>query len=63
MTLSIAEIFLIAWALLMTFLWVRSVDDFVSFKRVTVYHLRRLHNKEVTLVDTGSAFIFEEIKV
>lgn len=62
MTFSIAEMFLIAWAIVMTVLWARATEEIVSFKRVTVYHLRRLYNKEVTLVDTGSAFIFEEIK-
>jgi hypothetical protein len=57
-----AEMFLGAWAIGMTMLWVKAREELRMFRYMTVQHLRRLIKKEVRLVDDGKAFIFEEIK-
>ena len=57
-----AEMFLGAWAIVMTMLWVKAREELRMFRYMTVQHLRRLIKKEVRLVDDGKAFIFEEIK-
>ena len=62
MEFSMAEMFLGAWAIGMTMLWVKAREELRMFRYMTVQHLRRLIKKEVRLVDDGKAFIFEEIK-
>ena len=62
MEFSMAEMFLGAWAIVMTMLWVKSREEIKLFRVVTLMHLRRLVRKEVELVDTGAAFEFKEIK-
>lgn len=62
MTFSLAEMFLGAWAIVMTVLWVKTKEDMRLMRWMTIHHLRRLYKKEVRLVDDGKAFIFEEIK-
>jgi hypothetical protein len=57
-----AEMFLGAWAIVMTMLWVKKREEMRMFRYMTVYHLRRLIKKEVRLVDDGTSFVFEEIK-
>jgi len=62
MEFSMAEMFLGAWAIVMTMLWVKKREELRMFRYITIHHLRRLYKKEVRLVDDGNAFIFEEIK-
>ena len=62
MTFSLAEMFLGAWAIVMTVLWVKAKEEMRFMKFITIHHLRRLHKKEVVLVDTGTHFEFKEIK-
>ena len=62
MSLSLAEMFLGAWAIVMTVLWVKTKEEMRFMKFITIHHLRRLHKKEVVLVDTGTHFEFKEIK-
>lgn len=62
MEFSITEIFLGAWAIVMTVLWVKAREELRMFRYMTIYHLRRLYRKEVQLVDDGTSFVFEEIK-
>ena len=62
MEFSMAEMFLGAWAIVMTMLWVKAREEMRMFRYMTVHHLRRLINKEVRLVDNGTSFVFEEIK-
>jgi hypothetical protein len=62
MTFSLAEMFLGAWAIVMTVLWVKAKEDMKLLRWMTTHHLRRLHKKEVVLVDTGTHFEFKEIK-
>jgi len=62
MEFSVAEMFLGAWAIGMTMLWVKAREEMRMFRYMTVHHLRRLIKKEVRLVDDGTSFVFEEIK-
>ena len=62
MAFSLAEMFLGAWAIVMTVLWVKTKEEMRFMKFITIHHLRRLHKKEVVLVDTGTHFEFKEIK-
>ena len=62
MAFSLAELFLGAWAIVVTVLWVRAKEDMKLMRCMTIHHLRRLHKKEVVLVDTGTHFEFKEIK-
>ena len=62
MTFSLAEMFLGAWAIVMTVLWVKAKEDMRFMRWMTIHHLRRLYKKEVVLVDTGTHFEFKEIK-
>jgi len=62
MEFSVAEMFLGAWAIGMTMLWVKAREEMQMFRHMTVHHLRRLIKKEVRLVDDGTSFVFEEIK-
>jgi hypothetical protein len=57
-----AEMYLGAWAIVMTILWVKKREEMRMFRYMTIHHLRRLHKKEVRLVDDGTSFVFEEIK-
>ena len=62
MEFSMAEMFLGAWAIVVTVLWVKTKEEMRFMKFITIHHLRRLHKKEVVLVDTGTHFEFKEIK-
>jgi hypothetical protein len=62
MEFSVAEMYLGAWAIVMTILWVKKHEEMRMFRYMTIHHLRRLIKKEVRLVDDGKTFIFEEIK-
>jgi len=62
MEFSLAEVFLGAWAVVMTVLWVRSKEEARLFRFLTVMNLRRLIKKEVELVDTGESYEFKEMK-
>ena len=62
MAFSLAEMFLGAWAIVMTVLWVKAKEEMRFMKFTTIHHLRRLHKKEVVLVDTGTHFEFKEIE-
>ena len=62
MAFSLAELFLGAWAIVVTVLWVRAKEDMKFMRYMTIHHLRRLHKKEVVLVDTGTHFEFKEIE-
>jgi hypothetical protein len=62
MTFSLAELFLGAWAILMTIQWLKAKEDMNLMRSMTIHHLRRLYKKEVVLVDTGTHFEFKEIK-
>ena len=62
MAFSLAEMFLGAWEIVMTVLWVKAKEEMRFMKFITIHHLRRLHKKEVVLVDTGTHFEFKEIK-
>jgi hypothetical protein len=62
MAFSLAEMFLGAWAIVMTVLWVKAKEEMRFMKFITIHHLRRLHKKEVVLVDTGTHFEFKEIE-
>jgi len=62
MTFSLAEMFLGAWAIVATVLWVKAKEEMRLMRWMTIHHLRRLYKKEVVLVDTGTHFEFKEIK-
>jgi hypothetical protein len=62
MEFSMAEMFLGAWEIGMTMLWVKAREEMRMFRYMTIHHLRRLIKKEVRLVDDGTSFVFEEIK-
>ena len=62
MIFSLAEMFLGAWAIVMTVLWVKSKEDMKLFRHMTIHNLRRLAKREVQLIDTGTHFEFKEIK-
>ena len=62
MTFSLAELFLGAWAIVMTIQWLKAKEDMNLMRLMTIHHLRRLYKKEVVLVDTGTHFEFKEIK-
>jgi hypothetical protein len=62
MTFSLAELFLGAWAIVMTIKWVNAKEDMKLMRSMTIHYLRRLYKKEVVLVDTGTHFEFKEIK-
>jgi hypothetical protein len=62
MEFSLAEVFLGAWAVVMTVLWVKSKEHHKLYKIVTLMNLKRLANKEIEVIDTGTAYEFKEIK-
>jgi len=62
MEFSLAEIFLGGWAVVMTILWVKCKEHHKLYKLMTLMHLKRLANKEVEVIDTGTAYEFKEIK-
>lgn len=55
MTLSTAEVFLLVWAMLMTFLYVASRHNASRFKRFTVYKLQQVASGKAKVVDDGES--------
>jgi hypothetical protein len=55
MTLSVAEMYLIVWASVMTLLYVISKHDAKNFKRFTVYKLRQVAKGKAKVVDDGDS--------
>jgi len=55
MTLSIAELFLLVWALAMTFLYIKAKFDAKNLKDFTVYKLQQVASGEAKIVDDGES--------
>ena len=55
MTLSVAEMYLIVWALVMTLLYCVAKHDAIYFKRITVYKLRQVAKGKAKVVEDGES--------
>jgi hypothetical protein len=55
MTLSVAEIYLMVWALFMTILYCVAKSNAKDFKKFTVYKLRQVAKGKAKVVDDGES--------
>jgi len=55
MVVTNSEMLLFIWALIMAFLWERSVYESKEFKKFTVYKLREVASGRARVIDTGDS--------
>ena len=62
MVVTNSEMLLFIWALIMAYLWERSVHERKEFKRFTAYTLREVAHGRARVVDTGDSIEIKPIK-
>jgi hypothetical protein len=61
-TLTVADLFLLGWAVIATIGYLKEQGEFKHFRMMTVLTLRKLHKGEVKLVDNGDSFEIKDVK-
>ena len=61
-TLTVADLFLLVWALVMTYLWQRAVYDRKEFMKFTLRSLAKVASGQARIVDNGDSIEIINIK-